>query len=103
MTTENELCFVETYARYSFSGAGKIADLGCWLGATTLCLARGLTQNGGAIHNRVIEAFDRFVWEEWMNPIASAINFRHTYRPGDDFYSYAKELVQPYDICRTVV
>jgi hypothetical protein len=97
MTTDNELCFVETYARYSFSGVGKIVDLGCWLGATTLCLARGLIQNSGASHNRMIEAFDRFVWEEWMNPIASAINFRHAYSPNDDFYGYAKELLQPYE------
>jgi hypothetical protein len=91
MTTENELCFVETYARYWFSGAGKIVDLGCWLGATTFCLARGLTQNSWAIHNRMIEAIDRFVWEEWMNP------YCHMYRPGDDFYGHARDLLQPYE------
>jgi len=97
MTTDNELCFVEIYARYSFSGVGKIVDLGCWFGATTLCLARGLTQNSGASQNRVIEAFDRFIWEEWMNPIALALNLHHTYRAGDDFYAYVKELLQPYE------
>ena len=98
MTTDNELCFVERSMRDIRSPVlARLWTSAAGLELTTLCLARGLTQNSGASQNRVIEAFDRIIWEEWMNPIALALNFHHTYRTGDDFYAYAKELLQPYE------
>jgi hypothetical protein len=72
MTTDAELCFLENYARYSYTGQGRIIDLGCWLGATSLCLARGLADNAQHRQPHPIEAIDRFIWESWMDPIAQA-------------------------------
>jgi hypothetical protein len=85
MTTRNELCFLESYARWSFTGSGLIIDLGCWLGATTIVLARGLSQNTLARDHRVAEGIDRFIWESWMTPVAAQLGVRHRYRDGDDF------------------
>lgn len=95
MTTDTELCFLESYARWSYTGAGRIADLGCWLGATALSLARGLAASGHAGPEPPIDAYDRFVWEEWMIPIARAIGVPRGYRVGDDFFAYAEELLRP--------
>jgi hypothetical protein len=97
MTTDHELCFLENYARFSYTGAGRIVDLGCWLGATTLALARGVADNSAVSLDHPIEAFDRFLWEDWMTPIAAAIGVPKTYRAGDDFFADVAELLRPYD------
>jgi hypothetical protein len=97
MTTDDELCFLENYARYSYTGEGKIVDLGCWLGATTLCLARGLADSPHRPGAPPIEAFDRFVWEEWMTPIAAALGVPRQYAPGDDFAKDVRDLLRSYD------
>jgi hypothetical protein len=73
MTTRHELCFVEGYARDIFSGTGRIVDLGCWYGATTAALARGLRDNPCAEDNAVIEAFDLFIWKSWMDQHAERL------------------------------
>ena len=96
MTTDNELCFVETYAREVFSGAGRIVDLGCWFGATTLSLARGLTARRMAAACNTIEALDRFEWERWMEPIAETVSLPRRYAVGQCFYDEVKELLRPY-------
>lgn len=96
MTTDNELQFVETYARDQFRGRGKIVDLGCWYGATTLALARGLSANRRATSHRMIEAFDLFRWEEWMDPIAQQVSLPRRYAPGDDFHADVLEILRPY-------
>ena len=96
MTTRRELCFCESYARECFSGAGIIADLGCWLGATTYCFARGLTENTAAKENRRIEAFDRFAWDDCWLPVAEAIQMPVKYHAGQSFFQEVQELLSPY-------
>ena len=96
MTVNNELCFVETYAREAFSGAGRIFDLGCWFGATTLCLARGLTARRKASPHSVIQALDRFEWESWMDPIAETVSLPRRYATGQCFYEEVRVLLGPY-------
>jgi hypothetical protein len=96
MTTDNELCFLETYAREVFSGAGRIVDLGCWFGATTLSLARGLAARGKAAPAGTIDALDRFEWESWMDPIAEKVSLPRRYAAGQSFYDEVKELLRPY-------
>src|SRR5260370_4002351 len=96
MTTDEELCFLENYARDSYTGAGQIVDLGCWLGATTLALARGITENARATRDHRIEAFDRFVWEDWMSPIAAWAGVQKEYRAGDNFFADVATLLAPY-------
>jgi hypothetical protein len=97
MTTDEELCFLENYARYSYTGEGQIVDLGCWLGATTLCLARGLADNAHRRHHLPIEAFDRFVWEDWMTPIATVLGVPKQFAPGNDFAEDVRALLRPYE------
>ena len=68
MTTEQELAYLESYASEIYSGDGEIVDLGCWLGATTVSLAKGLSRNPKSISSsRRIHAFDTFKWEAWMD------------------------------------
>jgi hypothetical protein len=96
MVTDNELCFLETYARYSYTGAGKIVDLGCWFGATTLALVRGVIDNQQHRWNRPIEAFDRFQWQPWMTPIAQRLG-SPCYRDGESFFEQTRNTLQPYE------
>jgi predicted O-methyltransferase YrrM len=96
MTTRRELCFCETYARECFSGAGIMVDLGCWFGATTFCFAKGLSQNNRAKQNRIIKAFDLFLWQDWMCRIADSIQMPIKYRAGESFFRDVQELLAPY-------
>lgn len=96
MTTPSELCFLESYARDVFCGAGRIVDLGCWFGATTAALARGLTANTLTTDNRIIEAFDLFTWEAWMNRHIHRLPFDRAYQPGDSFLSDVGALLFQY-------
>lgn len=67
MISPQERAYFYGYARRLFTGRGDIVDLGCWLGATTISLAAGLTANPRArAQPRQVHAFDRFVWEAWM-------------------------------------
>jgi len=96
MTTDNELELLETYARDRFTGAGRIVDLGCWYGATTMSLARGLAENTRAKSFRSVDAIDLFEWHEWMNPNADRVNLPKRYRTGDNFYEDVRDLLRPY-------
>jgi hypothetical protein len=96
MTTHNELCFLESHARWSFTGSGSIIDLGCWLGATTMVLARGLSQNTTASDHRVVEGIDRFIWEPWMMAETARLGVRLPYRGGDDFLPDVERPVASY-------
>ncbi len=96
MTTREELCLAETFAREGFTGAGKIVDLGCWLGATTLSLAKGLQDNRRARDWRRIEAFDLFIWENWMNPIADYVKYKVPFQEGENFLETVRQLCAPY-------
>jgi len=88
MLTDNELCFLEQYGRYSYTGAGKIVDLGCWLGGSTMALARGVAESPlekRKTRRRPIDAFDTFVWEDWMTPIARLLDVPKQYASGEDY------------------
>lgn len=96
MTIPRELAFCESYARECFSGKGRMVDLGCWYGATTFALARGLKRNWRARSNRIIEGFDLFVWNRWMEPIADHIKMPRTYQDGESFFQDVQRLLEPY-------
>lgn len=51
MISNNERKFLYFYGNKIFSGIGKIVDLGCWLGATTVALTEGL-KNGEKIREK---------------------------------------------------
>jgi hypothetical protein len=96
MTIPRELAFCESYARECFSGAGRMVDLGCWLGATTFSLARGLTRNPRAQNNRHIDALDLFIWTTAMDAVAEKIGMPPKYRTGESFYEEVRKLIEPY-------
>jgi hypothetical protein len=96
MTIPYELAFCESFARECFSGRGRMVDLGCWYGATTLSLARGLKRNWRARNNRLIEGFDLFVWNKWMDPVADHIKMPKMYRERESFFHDVQKLLQPY-------
>lgn len=93
MTSDNELCLCETYAREAWTGEGRIVDLGCWLGATTMALARGVMDRP---YLKLILAIDRFIWETWMDPVAKAIGLEKVYAPGRCFYHDTEDYLSPY-------
>jgi len=100
MLTDNELCFLEQYGRYSYTGAGKIVDLGCWLGGSTLALARGVADSAHQkrrTRRRPIDAFDRFVWEDWMTPIGRMLDVPKQYAPGDDYFEDVEVLLRSHE------
>jgi hypothetical protein len=63
MTTGTERAYFQWYAQYIYSGCGAIVDLGCWLGSTTIPLARGLKKNmiKSSSKDRIY-AYDEFIW-----------------------------------------
>jgi hypothetical protein len=61
MTSAQEQQWLRTYAAQSYRGAGVIVDLGCFLGATTIALAEGLTLNRQR-KQKQIHAYDLFMW-----------------------------------------
>jgi hypothetical protein len=86
MTTTTERAYFEEYARSTYSGAGEIVDLGCWLGSTTISLAKGLTRNPSsraAAHR--IHAYDQFLWYAWMDECVRGTGIEGKYKPGDSF------------------
>ena len=97
MTTDLELALVESYARDVFTGAGRIFDLGCWYGATTAALARGLAGNTTATGNRRIQALDIFIWESWMNPIARQVGLHAHHADSSSFFAAVQERLEPFD------
>lgn len=96
MTRWEEHCFCEAYMRDCFTGAGRIVDLGCWFGATTYFLARGLAQNPQATQNRIIDAFDLFIWEKWMEQPMGNLKLPIVHCPGESFLPDVQKLLAPF-------
>lgn len=96
MTTPNELDFLRAYGRDLFTGTGKIIDLGCWFGATSAALAEGLCENPLSSSSDIVEAYDLFDWEGWMEPIKDQIGMKVDLAPGECFLSIAKENLKSY-------
>jgi len=111
MTSLDEQAFFEEYARSIYTGAGEIVDLGCWLGSTTIPLARGLSANPSAQASRKkIHAFDIFRWEAWMDDWVRGTNLEARYKPAESFLDEFKKRIAPWadqiqvyagDLCRT--
>jgi len=96
MTTPNELAFLEVYGRNAFTGNGKIIDLGCWFGATSASLAVGLNANPMASVTDVVEAYDLFEWDHWMDPIKESIGMKVNLKAGDCFLNIVEQNLSEY-------
>jgi hypothetical protein len=82
MITPQEIAWTEGHIRKHYRGAGQVVDLGCWLGSSTNALARGLAKGG---HAAVVHAYDRFIWERWMDEMVGGTRLQGKYQPGDSF------------------
>jgi len=68
MISINERKFLFQYGLEQYRGLGKIIDLGCWLGATTISLAAGLSKNlKCGEKNKNVVAYDLFTWDQSYN------------------------------------
>jgi predicted O-methyltransferase YrrM len=86
MLTPWERQWAKEYVRTSYRGRGHIVDLGCWLGSSTQALAKGLRDNPHpATECRAVHAYDRFVWEAYMEDVVAGTSLAGKYRPGDCF------------------
>jgi hypothetical protein len=93
MVSLEERKFLRWYAEKMFTGAGEIVDLGCWLGASTLPLLEGISQNPNpAAKQHKVYAYDRFIWEGWM-PLAG---FGTLYANGQSFVQEFRKIVAPW-------
>lgn len=97
MTTWEERAYAESYSRKQFTGRGAIVDLGCWLGSTTIPLAVGLSANlyPGAAAAK-IHAYDKFVWEEWMEPEVAHTDLKGKLKPGGSFFDEFLKRMEPW-------
>jgi hypothetical protein len=97
MTTIEEQNFLENYASTLFSGKGEIVDLGCWLGSTTIPLAKGLSQNNRERAKlRKIHSFDLFRWEDYMEDCVRGTSIHARFHQGDSFLEEFLERIAPW-------
>lgn len=98
MTSKTEQEYFHKYARENYSGGGEVVDLGCWLGSTTIPLAKGLSQNPVFLKNpKKIYAYDLFIWFDWMNSSVAGTNLTDRYKEGDNFVDEFKRRTEKYE------
>jgi hypothetical protein len=90
MITPDESAFYEESARASTGKFGAIIDLGCWLGGTSVALARGIANPKNQQQNEKVLGFDLFRWEQWMPADVPYC----LYQTGDSFLSEARRLTR---------
>jgi hypothetical protein len=94
MTTPNEQAYFDWYARQLYTGRGAIVDLGCWLGSTTIPLARGL--QGNRTTSGVVHAYDQFIWEPWMAETSAGAALRPRPHERESFQGAFEQLTAPW-------
>lgn len=96
MTSLTERAYFVWHTAEIFTGRGAIVDLGSWFGSTTATLAMGLAENRRpSAEGAVIDAFDRFVWESWMDAYGEMAHLG-PYEAGASFLSEFERVVQPW-------
>lgn len=98
MTTAGERLAVRDYAALDYTGVGQIVDLGVWLGSTVIPFAQGMMENHRpAVKKRKIHAYDRFIYESWMDSCLPSGEHVGRYRPGDNFVAEFLERTKTWD------
>ena len=82
MLSASEKRLLYILARDWYSGAGAIVDAGCFLGGSTVALARGLQDRTTTPQSCVIHSFDRFILDPFM---IRHYCERDRYQEGDSF------------------
>ena len=100
MISPEERSFFFQWAKDSYTGQGEIADLGCWLGATTAALASGLFENYKVKTKKErIFAYDNFRWDVSMDRFVVNTEFENKFRQGELCLSAFVKNIEPYSDC----
>ena len=95
--TNEEKHFLEEFARDTYSGFGEIVDLGCWMGSSTVSLAKGLSENKSSqTQNKKIHVYDWFRWASWMEEVVKGTYFENKYQTDDSFFEDFKTFSRPW-------
>ncbi len=87
MITTEEQQYLWGFAKNDFTAKGEIVDLGCWMGASSVLLARGLRENTNPqTRQSVVHAYDRFIWEDWMAFAVAGTPLEGKYKAGESFF-----------------
>lgn len=89
MTGTAEQAFYTECTRKLQHAPGAIVDLGCWMGSTSIALAKGIEH----APNQMVFAFDRFIWEDWMNYQSNTLV---DYFPGESFLPEVRRRIRPF-------
>lgn len=92
MISEAEKAYFAQCAEQTTDGA--IVDLGCWWGASTVALVKGIQRRNGL---GVVHAYDRFIWEDWMVPHVSGTAYATRLRVRDSFLPAFQEQTEPWE------
>lgn len=97
MTSKSEQDYLTRYARDVFRFNGEIVELGCFLGATTIPLVRGMLQNSAHTHNvKQVHVYDQFTWYEGMDDAVAGTNLVGKYKIGDSFLEEYRRQTEQY-------
>ncbi len=95
MLSGEEKKFLSFFARHQYKGAGELVDLGCWLGGSTLSILEGLCLNRlKATHKKKVHAFDKFLWEPYMDLSVGDTEFKGRFVAGERFDSAFQKHVE---------
>jgi len=97
MTTKYEHEFLENYAQNTYTGDGEIVELGCWLGASTIPMAKGLSENlYPQAKGKKVQAYDRFIWTPNMEVCVTGTPLAGKYQVGDNCIDACHDQIQPW-------
>jgi hypothetical protein len=98
MLSQQERQYLYEYTKNEYSGIGAIVDLGCWLGSSTIPMAMGLVENTNIqTKNTQIQAYDLFIWEDWMDECISDPALQGKFKPGDSFFKEYQQQTFPWE------
>jgi hypothetical protein len=95
MITPSESRYYEDCAARPFDPNAEIVDLGCWMGATSIALAKGCRRRAAAGHpwRRPVQAYDLFIWGNWMAAIGEPLC---DYAAGESFLPEVRRRTREY-------
>lgn len=95
MMTEEEQEYLYQFAKNQYVGEGAIVDLGCWLGASTISLVKGLREHDRAeLRNTKIHSFDLFRWDASMDMFLNDTSLQ--FAPGESFLNAYLDRIAPW-------
>lgn len=84
MINAKERAWLRNYAATGYTAAGAMVDLGCFVGSSTIALADGL-RNNRKFPNAKVHAYDRFLWDQFLQTWWTKRGFPSPQISGDCF------------------